>query len=232
MDILFIPGINNTARTFDGIISFLPEGIRGSSQDCPALETVEAVAETLLADAPERFVVCGHSFGGYVALAMLDLAPERLQGIILINSNDWSDSEAVAKIRAEKAKQALDGAYQELADAASAMAYHPDNISRADLMEERAQGLEGYGAERFAAHSLACASRPDRGALLAATDLPKLVVVADQDVVIPTAKQLEMAERVGADSVVIPQGGHMLPAEQPEDVAKAIASWSLASITV
>ncbi|MGB1215113.1 MAG: alpha/beta fold hydrolase [Pikeienuella sp.] len=181
MNILLIPGINNTARTFDGVVANLPAGLTGIAVDCPALNTVEAVAEALLAEAPEKFIACGHSFGGYVALAMLDLAPERLAGIALINSNDWADSETLAATREQKAVQALGGAYEELANAASARAYHPDNAGRADLLEERAAGLLGYGAERYAAHSRACAARPDRGALLAATDLPKIVIVADQD---------------------------------------------------
>lgn len=174
MNILLIPGINNTARTFDGVVANLPSGLTGIAVDCPALNTVEAVAEALLAEAPEKFIACGHSFGGYVALAMLDLAPERLAGIALINSNDWADSETLAATREQKAAQALGGAYEELANAASARAYHPDNAGRADLLEERAAGLLGYGAERYAAHSRACAARPDRGALLAATDLPPL----------------------------------------------------------
>lgn len=228
MNILFIPGINNTAKTFEGTIANLPDGLNGVSYDCPALDTVEAVAKDLLARAPDKFIACGHSFGGYVALAMLDLAPERLAGIALVNSNDWADSEALAATRREKAQQALDGAYEELANAASARAYHPDNAGRADLLEERAAGLSGYGAERYAAHARACAVRPDRGAILAATRLPKIVIVADQDVVVPTAKQLAMAERTGAASAVIPTAGHMLPAEQPAALAQAIADWALA----
>lgn len=227
MNILLIPGINNTARTFDGVVANLPAGMTGVAVDCPALNTVEAVAEALLAEAPEKFIACGHSFGGYVALAMLDLAPERLAGIALINSNDWADSETLAATREQKAAQALGGAYEELANAASARAYHPDNAGRADLLEERAAGLLGYGAERYAAHSRACAARPDRGALLAATDLPKIVIVADQDVVVPTAKQLAMAERTGSASATIATAGHMLPAEQPAAVAEALANWAL-----
>ena len=156
---------------------------------------------------------------------MLALAPERLAGIALVNSNDWADSETLAATRRDKAQQALDGAYEELANAASARAYHPDNAGRADLLEERAAGLTGYGAERYAAHSRACAVRPDRGELLAATRLPKIVIVADQDVVVPTAKQLDMAKRTGATSVVIETAGHMLPAEQPAALAEALSNW-------
>ncbi|TNF21441.1 MAG: alpha/beta hydrolase [Rhodobacteraceae bacterium] len=225
MDILAVPGINNTARTFDGFRQTMPAQHRVTAVDCPALDTVEAIAEALLAEAPERFVVLGHSFGGYVALAMLAAAPERIAGVVLVNSNDWDDSETVAAGRLEKAKRAEAGEYAELAAAASARAYHPDNAGRADLMEERAAGLTGYGAERYAAHMRASATRPDRGALLKAAEAPVLVVSADHDVVIPTEKQTAMAQRIGADQAILPGAGHMLPAEQPEALARAVADW-------
>lgn len=225
MDILFIPGINNTAHTFDSVISHLPKGISGFAHDCPALETVEQVATALLENAPDQFIACGHSFGGYVALAMLDMAPERLAGIALVNSNDWSDSETLAATRKNKAEQALAGGYEELAAAASARAYHPDNVGRADLLAERAAGLQGYGAHRYAAHSRACAARPDRSAVLTASDLPKIVIIADKDVVVPTDRQLEMAKRTNAQSKIIATAGHMLPAEQPKALALALADW-------
>ncbi|WP_323763974.1 alpha/beta hydrolase [Marinovum sp.] len=225
MDILAVPGINNTAATFDGFCRNMPAHHRVIATNCPALDTVGAIAEALLAETSGRSVVLGHSFGGYVALAMLAAAPERIAGVVLVNSNDWADSDAAAAGRLNKAKCAEAGEYAVLAAAASARAYHPDNVGRADLMEERAAGLIGYGAERYAAHMRASATRPDSGALLKATEAALLVVSADHDVVIPTEKQTEMAKRIGAEQAVLAGAGHMLPVEQPKALARAVANW-------
>ena len=42
---------------------------------------------------------------------------------------------------------------------------------------------------------------------------------ADEDAVIPTARQTEMARAVGARLAVVPDTGHMLPVEAPEALA-------------
>ncbi len=226
MDFLMIPGINNTSATFAPVIEAMPERHNCLSLDCPALDTVEDVAQALLADAPDRFVAVGHSFGGYVALAMLQLAPDRVQAVALVNSNDWADTGALAARREENAQKAEAGQFAALAEAASARAYHPDNHGRADLLAERAEGLKNYGAERYAAHQRASASRPDRGALLKDSGKPVLIVAADHDVVIPTDRQTDMAERLDARLTLIETAGHMLPAEQPAALASALAAWA------
>ncbi|WP_313138042.1 alpha/beta fold hydrolase [Paracoccus jeotgali] len=232
MNFLFLPGINNTAATFDDTCRNIPEPHQAEAIDLPALDDVDAIARAVLADAPPRFVVAGHSFGGYVALAVLAAAPERVDGVVLINSNDWSDSEAVAAGREDKARQAEAGDYAKLADAASARAYHPKNAGREDLLQERATALTAYGAERFAAHQRASAGRPDRGEMLRDSGKPILIVTADQDVVIPTERQSDMAERLGAEQVIIAQAGHMLPAEQPKALAEALNAWAAKHFTL
>ena len=226
MKFLFVPGINNTAATFDGVARAMPARHDTIAVNCAALPDVDAIARDLLARAPDQFVVAGHSFGGYVALAMLAAGPDRVTGIVLMNSNDSADPETVAEGRLDKARKADEGGYAELAEAASARAYHPDNSGRADLMAERHAALSGYGAERFAAHMRASAARPDRSVLLKNCGKPILVVSGDADVVIPTARQVEMAKRLRAEQRTIAIAGHMLPAEQPDALAATLTAWA------
>jgi len=232
MNFLLLPGINNTAATFDRTCRTMPAAHHASAVDLPALPDVDRIAEATLASAPDSFILVGHSFGGYVALAMLAAAPERIDGVVLVNSNDWSDSEALAAGREQKAQQAEAGEYAKLADMASARAYHPDNAGRPDLMEERAAALTGYGADRFAAHQRASAARPDRSEILGTVGKPIQKVTGDHDVVITTDRQTEMAGRLGAEQVIVAQAGHMLPAEQPESLAAALTEWAAAKFPV
>lgn len=94
-------------------------------------------------------------------------------------------------------------------------------------MAERAKAIEGYGPERYAAHQRAMAGRPDRRDYFKTAGIPLLVVAVDNDVVIPTERQADMAVQLGADFITIKQAGHMLPAEQPECLANAAMGWPL-----
>ena len=225
MDVLLIPGINNTRTTFDALCRAVSKRHSLQAVDCPPIDRVEAIADALLAGAPPSFIAVGHSFGGYVALAMLAACPQRVSGIVLINSNDWADTETIAAARIQKAAEAEAGDYVRLAEAASSRAYHPRNVERPDLMAERAASIEDYGAARYAAHQRASARRPDHRELLACSGKPVLIVTAEQDQVIPTERQTEMSERIGASQVIIPGSGHMLPVESPVELAEALTTW-------
>src|SRR6202051_3459911 len=48
--------------------------------------SIPAMAEHVLAMAPERFAVAGHSMGGRVALEVLRLASQRVSGLALLNT--------------------------------------------------------------------------------------------------------------------------------------------------
>ncbi|MCC5986560.1 MAG: alpha/beta fold hydrolase [Pararhodobacter sp.] len=224
-EIVFLHGINNTGRAFEGVKVHLPAGLPVHAPDLPALPDVDRIAQVLLDDLPKRFVIAGHSFGGYVALAILALAGHRVTGIALINSSASPDSPEMAARRLELAARAEAGDYAELAAGATALTFHADALRRPDLMAERQREVEAYGADRYAAHQRACATRPDRGEALARYDGPKLVIAAREDAVIRCADQQDMAHRTNADFRVVENAGHMLPAENPQLVAECIAGW-------
>lgn len=49
----------------------------------------------------KRYVIIGHSMGGYVALAFADLFPDNLKGLGLYHSTAYPDSEEKKKIASE-----------------------------------------------------------------------------------------------------------------------------------
>lgn len=223
--LVFVPGLNNSAAVWNDVIAALPHDVRGVAVDCPAEGDIDAVAASLLGQLPERFVAVGHSFGGYVALAMLELAPDRLSGLVLVNACDNADTPEQAAARLAKAAAALSGDYETMAMDRTDLLYHPDHVADSRLLAQRRAGLRDYGVQRFVAHLAACAARPDRRALLSSTQIPVLVVAADSDMVVPPAKQIDMAEQIGAQVRTVAKAGHMLPAEQPTLLADEIAHW-------
>ena len=223
--VVFVPGLNNSSSVWREVIANLPPKLTGLAVDCLPLPSIDAIARRLLEDLPRTFVAVGHSFGGYVVQAMLAQQPDRLVGVVLVNTSDDADTPDQAAGRRAKAADALAGDYEQMAMGRVDLVYHPDHVSDQRLLDERLAGVREYGVERYAAHLSACADRPNRSALLAGAEVPLLVVSADQDLVVPTAAQSEMAHRIGAQLRVIGPAGHMLPAEQPKALAHEIADW-------
>lgn len=224
--LVLVPGLNNTHAVWDGVVAALGGSVQCSVLDCPALETVEAVADALLAQLPERFWLAGFSFGGYVALAMLERAPQRVAGLALVNSSARADTEAQRAARAQSIAMAQAGGHEAMVAAQAPVVFHPASLSNAALMHARGDMVRAYGSERFVAHLRACAQRPDRTELLARSTCPLLVVAAADDRVVPTAAQKALAASLPrAHYTEIADAGHMLPMEQPQAVAAALQAW-------
>ena len=224
VDLVLLPGLNNTAEVFKDVTFSLPSRIVANCPDLPALESVEALADFVLASAPKNFYLGGFSFGGYVAMAVLDRAPERVLGIALICSSPKSDSETQAAKRRVAIAGAQKGGYEESATA-STLPFHPDSLKNAALLERRRAIVKAYGAERYVAHCRACIARPDRTALLNG-HIPTLLVTSSHDVVVPTAGVRALAVSTpGSKFVLIEGAGHLLPLEQPALLGVALTSW-------
>ena len=221
-----VPGLNNTRAVWDGVVAALGDQVQCVAVDCPALDTVEAVADALLAQLPQRFWLAGFSFGGYVALAMLERAPQRVAGLALVNSSARADTDAQRATRAQSIAMAQAGGHESMMAAQAPVVFHPASLSNAALMRVRNAMVRDYGPERFVAHLRACASRPDRSAVLAEAACPLLVLAAADDRVVPTALQKLTAEALPrARFVEIADAGHMLPIEQAQALAAALQSW-------
>jgi pimeloyl-ACP methyl ester carboxylesterase len=221
-----VPGLNNTRMVWDGVVAALGPAADCVALDCPPLDTVEAVAEALLDVLPDRFFLAGFSFGGYVALAMLERAPDRVQGLALVNTSARADTDAQRATRGKSIALAQSGEHETLMASQTALVFHPSSLSDAAMMQARATMVRDYGAQRFVAHLRACMARPDRNALLAAATCPVLVATASDDRVVPTALQKALAHSLpGVRYAEIPDAGHMLPMEQPAALAAAILAW-------
>ena len=224
-ELVLIPGLNNTRAVFDGVLAALPPSIHGIAVDNPELDTVEAIAAALLPRLPQRFWLGGFSFGGYVALALLAAAPERVAGIGLLCTAPFADTPAQAEKRMASIITARSGGYLDMIESQAANAFHPDSVKNAALMAARRAMVQDYGAARFIAHVSATMQRPDRSHLLDGR-LPILVMSASHDNVFPAAVIERYAAAIpGARRVVIAAAGHLAPMEQPRAVADALAAW-------
>lgn len=227
--LVLVPGLNNTSAVFDGVVRALPPQVQARTVDNPPLETVEAIAQVLLQQLPERFWLAGFSFGGYVALALLEAAPERVQGIAMICTGPYADPAAARPKRLAALETVAQGRYFEMVEQQAANAFHPDSLGNKVLMQARSAMVLDYGPDRYAAHVRATMARPDRSHLLDGGK-PTLVVTASHDTVItPTSVAAYAAAIPGAHHHVVQGAGHLVPMEKPAELALLLAEWMVPS---
>ncbi len=187
-------------------------------------EDVVAVADVLGLD---RFVVGGHSMGGYVALRVAERHRDRLAGLILIDTRAGADSmaaaarrdDAVAAIR-EHGKDAFLASF--LPGLVGPSSQRKGGRYLADL-----QGIAASIPEHVLAGCLrGMRDRPDGAGMLAGLDVPALVVVGAEDTVTPPDEARAMAAALPrARLAVIPEAGHTPTMERPIPTGDAIVAF-------
>ncbi|MGQ0553573.1 MAG: alpha/beta fold hydrolase [Planctomycetota bacterium] len=165
----------------------------------------------------QSVVLGGVSMGGYIALAFQRLFPERLRGLLLIDTRSGPDSaaarqardDAVALVRSQGAPAV---AAQMLDKMLTPATLQKDvTLRRALLNLMSAQPVEGVVAALVALRD-----RPDAGPSLANIAVPVLVISGAADTLIPPSESEALTAAIpGARLALIPAAGHLPNYEQP-----------------
>ncbi|ANZ38148.1 hypothetical protein BBK82_20870 [Lentzea guizhouensis] len=196
--------------------------LRGSGE--PDLTTV---ARGVLAglDDLDQFVLGGCSMGGYVAMALLRIAPERVKGLVFVDTKHTADTEEAAANRHAMADRVeREGVGDWLADSMVPNLLGPDAsadaeaLTRAMILDQRAEDVAWW--------QRAMARRPDSTGVLESLDVPSLVLVGEHDQLTPPAVAAKLAVTLKhSTSERIEDAGHLPPVEQPAEFRARLERW-------
>ena len=171
----------------------------------------------------DRAVVGGVSMGGYIALALQRRHPERVKGLVLVDTRSGPDDAAAVERRQGVAARADAG---DIASGPDAIAPLVAENTADDVRAALAAIAESVPPATIAWAQRAMAARPDSTAVLAAASVPVLIMVGEQDTVTPLAAAREMAAAArDAELVELPGVGHLTPAEDPDGFAVVVLDW-------
>src|SRR5690348_15369159 len=92
LPLVLVPGLLCSARLYASQIAALWQFGPLTVADHRRDGTMEAIAKRILADAPPHFALAGLSMGGYIAFAILRMAPERVGKLALLDTSARPDT--------------------------------------------------------------------------------------------------------------------------------------------
>lgn len=226
LPIILIPGLGTSPRTYANILPALWK--RGSVTIANQMEydSIESVAKHILASAPQRFALIGHSMGGYIAFEMLRQAPARVAKLALLNTSARPDTDEAKEKRKKQIEKAKQGKFAEIIEDALPAFVCPLHKDDKSLQEIITTAHNDAGAESYIRQQTAIMGRKDSRPDLKNIKIPTLILTGDEDKLIPRELSQEIADAIiGSKLVIIPQSGHMTPLEQPKAVSKALVEW-------
>src|SRR5882672_5398200 len=226
MPILLVPGLVSSPRIFAPVMPdlwrFGPVTVANHIRD----DNMGAIARRILAEAPPRFALAGHSMGGYIAFEIMRQAPDRVAKLALISTQARPDTPEAAARRRGLMARAQAGEYRAVLDELFLGFVHPSRRDDADLRRLVNDMGDDVGPEAFVRQQIAVMSRPDSRPMLAWIKCPTLVLSSDEDNTIPNSLSTEMAGGIpGAKLIIIPHCGHLTPPEEPRATADALVEW-------
>ena len=187
--------------------------------------SIPAMARHVLALAPERFAVAGHSMGGRVALEVLRSAPDRVSGLALLNTG----VHAVRDGEPQSRGRLLRLAYEHGMSALAAEWLPPMMAGGArttDLMPRLTAMVERSAPDSYAGQINALLNRPEALSVLPTIRVPTLLLSGSEDTWSPVSQHEAMRRRIPHATLFEVHGaGHMAPIERPDAVAVALREW-------
>ncbi len=220
--------IDSLKNNFTLIIPDLPGSGKSDNMNRPTAsnpvttmdEYADCIKAILEAEKIKSCVMIGHSMGGYITLAFAEKHTDMLNGLGLIHSTAYADTEekkAVRKksiqfIRAQGASEFIKQSAPNLFSAYT-VKNHPE------MIEELINKYDNFNPDALVFYYEGMMQRPDRTDLLRQFNRPILFIMGENDNVVPLEQSLRQSHIPGLSYIhILENVGHMGMWEATEDV--------------
>ncbi len=235
--VVFVHGFPLNHRIFDTQIRTLSRTYRVLAPDLRGFGktpftgsnvTIDTYAEDIvrLLDVLEieRAVLAGLSMGGYILFAFWRRYPERVRGLVLLNTRAGADTEVARAQRFETIQKVRQQGLGPLIDDMVPKLLSPvTRRGKPHVVRKLTDIMRGASVEGVTAALQAMAHRPDSRPLLESINVPTLIIAGRDDAVVPVGEAEEMALAIPRARLhVIDQAGHLAPMERPRTTSRLI----------
>ncbi len=238
--LLLVPGLGGIAGFWDFVLPTLADRFtvilhdhRGCGRS--SLEPIDFSIDQMAGDVlalldhleVDRVHLVGHSTGGAIGQTIALDHANRLDRLVL--SATWAAPDAYFRALFATRAAILRSGGPALYLQSSALSLHPpawirDHPELAQVTEEAAR--QRLPDPEIVLARIAAILRHDRMADLERIAAPTLVVAARDDSVVPSWLSLALADAiVGAETLILPEGGHFFPVTKAERFADAVVEF-------
>lgn len=175
-----------------------------------------------------RYIIAGHSMGGYTALAFADLFPENISGLCIIHSTSYTDTEAKKKERTQLIKIVKNGKTDFVRDMIGGH-FTTEFRNKYPKEVEKIQDIASSCSKQSIINSLeGMKERKSRDLILKFAEYPILFVVGKKDSIIhvdTVYTQLGLCKYPSA--VMLENNGHMGFIEASKEVLPELEKFCL-----
>lgn len=224
--IIIVPGWGGTEILWEHQCKYLSDIANCTIKYFLDAQTIEAMAAQLLADAPEKFIVCGHSLGGWVAQQVVLKAPHRVSHLILMGS--WTgDLDQEKRQYFENWHYEIEnGRLENLLIEINPTSIFPSRINDKELMKTLFEGQARFPKQGFLNQTKAMLNSQPTTDQLHKITCPTLIMYGRQDAAFTLETQLAMKAAIHSSQLaIIEECGHMLHVEHPPAVTALLRFW-------
>jgi pimeloyl-ACP methyl ester carboxylesterase len=217
--------IINLSKSYRVIAIDLPG--HGGSDNFGYVHTMDLLAKSLKAVLDhlklKKYVLIGHSMGGYAALAFADLFPDNIKGICLYHSTAYADTEEKKRDRTRSIK-VVKANHRIYTTEVIRNLFATKNLKYLKKEIAFASKIAGKTKKQGIISALeGMKDRPDRSVILGLVEYPIMMVIGEHDNVLPAWQLMEQSQKIrNRHLLYLEHDGHMGFLESPKASNKAL----------
>lgn len=221
--IVLLPGTLCNERLWKKQIETLSQYTDVHVGDLTRSDSIEAIADDVLREAPENFILAGLSLGGMIALEIMRRAPDRVVKLALLDTNPHKPTSEQIDNWKKFIQMANCGKFNEVTEKHLLQNLMSPKNSNEYLENIVIRMSEEVGKEAMVRQMLALMTRPDFHPVLPSIKVKTRVLVGSDDVVCPMEMSRYITAQIsGSELEIIEDAGHLSSLERPQAVTESL----------
>jgi len=221
-----VPGMMCDERIFSPQIEELSKNLEVTVADISSFLTIRELASEVLKKAPKKFSLLGHSMGGIVAMEIYSQEPNRIEKLILMDTNPKAELDEVKLKREPQIRDVNEGKLLEVMRDEMKPNYLADIENQENVLNVCMDMALNLGPDVFINQSKALQTRADQQGTIQSINIPVLIMCGSEDKLC-TVERHEMMHNMinNSELKIINNAGHMPTLEQPKETTEVLKKW-------